>query len=120
MVYEIRELSLETRGFVPPFARFGAARRGWADTLTMQPNAQGETGMDQGNYDVSTLNHYLKGTNFPASKEEVASNAEGNGAPQDLVVRSGVRATAASAAPRRSCRRSKARPTPPTLCKSVA
>jgi len=41
--------------------------------------------MDQGNYDVSTLNHYLKGTNFPASKEEVASNAEGNGAPQGLV-----------------------------------
>ena len=41
--------------------------------------------MDQGNYDVSTLNRYLKGTNFPASKEEVASDAEGNGAPQDLV-----------------------------------
>ena len=41
--------------------------------------------MDQGNLDVSTLNQYLKGTNFPASKEEVASNAESNGAPQDLV-----------------------------------
>ena len=41
--------------------------------------------MDQGNLDVSTLNHYLKGTNFPAQKEEVASNAESNGAPQDLV-----------------------------------
>ncbi len=41
--------------------------------------------MGQGNYDVSTLNRYLKGTNFPASKEEVASNAESNGAPQDLV-----------------------------------
>ena len=41
--------------------------------------------MDQGNYAVSTLNRYLKGTNFPASKEEVASDAEGNGAPQDLV-----------------------------------
>jgi hypothetical protein len=41
--------------------------------------------MDQGNYDVSTLNLYLKGTNFPASKEEAASNAESNGAPQDLV-----------------------------------
>jgi hypothetical protein len=41
--------------------------------------------MDQGNYDVSTLNRYLKGTTFPASKEEVASNAEGNGATQELV-----------------------------------
>ena len=41
--------------------------------------------MDQGNYSVSTLNHYLKGTTFPASKEEVASNAESNGATQELV-----------------------------------
>jgi hypothetical protein len=41
--------------------------------------------MDQGNLDVSTLNHYLKGTNFPAEKGEVASNAKSNGAPQDLV-----------------------------------
>ena len=41
--------------------------------------------MDQGNLDVSTLQHYLKGTNFPAEKEEVASNAESNGAPQDMV-----------------------------------
>jgi hypothetical protein len=41
--------------------------------------------MDQGNLDVSTLNNYLKGTDFPAHKEEVASNAESNGAPQDLV-----------------------------------
>jgi hypothetical protein len=41
--------------------------------------------MDQGNLDVSTLQHYLKGTIFPAEKEEVASNAESNGAPQDLV-----------------------------------
>jgi len=41
--------------------------------------------MEQGNYAVSTLNHYLKGTNFPAEKEEVAANAEGNGAPSDLL-----------------------------------
>ena len=41
--------------------------------------------MDQGNLDLSTLNQYLKGANFPAEKEEVASNAENNGAPQDLV-----------------------------------
>jgi hypothetical protein len=41
--------------------------------------------MDQGNLDVSTLQHYLKGTSFPAQKEEVASAAESNGAPQDMV-----------------------------------
>ena len=41
--------------------------------------------MDQGNLDVSTLQHYLKGTNFPVEKEEVASNAERNDAPQDMV-----------------------------------
>jgi Protein of unknown function (DUF2795) len=41
--------------------------------------------MDQGNLDVGTLQHYLKGTNLPDQKEEVASNAESNDAPQDLV-----------------------------------
>jgi hypothetical protein len=41
--------------------------------------------MEQGNLDVSTLQHYLTGTNFPAEKEEVASNAQSNGAPQDMV-----------------------------------
>jgi hypothetical protein len=41
--------------------------------------------MDQGDYSGSTLNRYLKGTNFPASKEEVAANAESNSAPSDLV-----------------------------------
>ena len=41
--------------------------------------------MEQGKYAVSTLNHYLKGTNFTAEKEEVASNAESNGAPQAVV-----------------------------------
>jgi len=41
--------------------------------------------MEQGNLDVSTLQHYLRGTNFPAEKEEVASNAQSTGAPQDMV-----------------------------------
>ena len=41
--------------------------------------------MAQGDYSVSTLQRYLKGIDFPASKEEVASHAEGNGATQDLV-----------------------------------
>jgi hypothetical protein len=62
--------------------------------------------MDQGDLDVSTLQHYLRGTDFPAEKEEVASNAESNGAPQDLwSPRSGVRTPSASTAPRRLCRR---------------
>ena len=38
---------------------------------------------------MSTLNRYLKGTTFPASKEEVARNAEGNGATQELVAQIG-------------------------------
>ena len=39
--------------------------------------------MDLGN--LGNLQQFLQGVNFPASKEEVASNAESNGAPQDLV-----------------------------------
>jgi hypothetical protein len=41
--------------------------------------------MDQGNLDVSTLQYYLRGVEFPATKEEVARAAESNGATQDLV-----------------------------------
>jgi len=40
--------------------------------------------MEQGNLDVSTLQHYLRGVEFPAGKEEVAATAESNGATQDL------------------------------------
>ncbi len=40
---------------------------------------------DLGNLDIGQLQQYLQGVNFPAEKEEVASNAESNGAPQDLV-----------------------------------
>ncbi len=40
--------------------------------------------MDLGNLDSGRLEQYLQGVNFPA-QEEVASNAESNGAPQDLV-----------------------------------
>jgi hypothetical protein len=40
--------------------------------------------MNQGNLDVSTLQHYLRGVEFPAEKEEVAQAAESNGATQDL------------------------------------
>jgi hypothetical protein len=41
--------------------------------------------MDQGNHDVSNVQYYLRGVDFPAEKEEVASTAESNGAPQDMV-----------------------------------
>ena len=37
------------------------------------------------NLDIGQLQGYLQGVNFPAGKEEVASNAEGNNAPQELV-----------------------------------
>jgi hypothetical protein len=40
---------------------------------------------DLGNLDIGQLQGYLQGVNFPASKEEVASNAQGNNAPQELV-----------------------------------
>ena len=40
---------------------------------------------DLGNLDSGQLQPFLRGVNFPAQKEEVASNAEGNGAPQNLV-----------------------------------
>ena len=38
-----------------------------------------------GNLDVGQLQQYLQGVNFPAQKEEVASNAQSNGAPQNIV-----------------------------------
>jgi hypothetical protein len=40
---------------------------------------------DLGNLDLGQLQSYLQGVNFPASREEVASNAESNNAPQELV-----------------------------------
>ena len=38
-----------------------------------------------GNLNLDQLQGYLQGVNFPAGKEEVASSAEGNNAPQELV-----------------------------------
>ena len=38
-----------------------------------------------GNLDLGQLQQFLQGVNFPAGKEEVASNAESNNAPQELV-----------------------------------
>ena len=40
---------------------------------------------DLGNLDLSTLQQFLPDVNFPASKEEVASSAESNDAPQEVV-----------------------------------
>ena len=45
-----------------------------------------------GNLDVGQLQQYLQGVNFPAQKEEVASNAESNDAPQNIV--DGIRSAA--------------------------
>jgi hypothetical protein len=49
----------------------------------------GDAGQEQGgNLEASTLQYYLRGIgSFPAQKEEVASTAESNGAPQDMVER---------------------------------
>ena len=35
-----------------------------------------------GNLDLGQLQGFVQGVNFPASKEEVASTAEGNNAPE--------------------------------------
>lgn len=49
--------------------------------------SMGDAGQDQGgNLDASTIQYYLRGIgSFPAGKDEVASTAESNGAPQDMV-----------------------------------
>jgi len=38
-----------------------------------------------GNLDLGQLQQYLPNVNFPASKEEVASTAQSNNAPQEVV-----------------------------------
>ncbi len=40
---------------------------------------------DLGNLDVGQLQQYLPNVNFPAGKDEVASEAESNGAPQEMI-----------------------------------
>ena len=42
---------------------------------------------DLDNVDAETLLRYLPGVDFPAEKEEIASTAESNNAPQELVWR---------------------------------
>jgi hypothetical protein len=42
---------------------------------------------DFGDLDTETLMRYLPGVNFPAEKEQVASTAESNNAPQEMVWR---------------------------------
>ena len=43
--------------------------------------------MNLDNLDTGTLMQYLPGMDFPAEKEEVASTAESNNAPQEMVWR---------------------------------
>jgi len=45
--------------------------------------ADWEGSVDLGN--MGNMQQYLQGVNFPAGKDEVASQAESNGAPQDMV-----------------------------------
>ncbi|MGI9049480.1 MAG: DUF2795 domain-containing protein [Rubrobacteraceae bacterium] len=41
--------------------------------------------MDLGNFNPQDIQQYLQGINFPAEKQDVASQAESNGAPQGIV-----------------------------------
>jgi hypothetical protein len=52
-------------------------------------SSSGDAGQGQGgNLDASTLQFYLRGIeSFPAQKEEVASTAQSNGAPENMVER---------------------------------
>jgi hypothetical protein len=43
--------------------------------------------MNLDNLDAGTLMQYLPGVNFPDEKEQVASSAESNNAPQEMVWR---------------------------------
>jgi hypothetical protein len=43
--------------------------------------------MNLDNLDTGTLMQYLPGVNFPAEKEQVASTAESNNAPQEMLWR---------------------------------
>jgi hypothetical protein len=43
--------------------------------------------MNLDNLEMGTLMQYLPGVNFPAEKEQVASTAESNNAPQEMVRR---------------------------------
>jgi hypothetical protein len=45
------------------------------------------SGSSLSDLNLSELQQYLGDTNFPADKQEVASNAESNGAPQAVVTR---------------------------------
>ena len=61
---------------------------------------------------MSTLIRYLKGTTFPASKEEVASDAESNGATQELASQIRNADTESFCSPKEVMQ---ALPAPPTL-----
>ena len=40
---------------------------------------------DLGNLDLGQLQQYLPDVNFPADKEDVVSNLQSNGAPQEMI-----------------------------------
>jgi hypothetical protein len=56
----------------------------WDPTREDEDMAQGNLG-DLGNLDTATLLRHLPGVRFPAEKEQIASTAERNDAPQELV-----------------------------------
>ena len=51
------------------------------------PRASAPRYGDPGNLDLGQLQQFLPDVNFPAGREEVLSNAQSNGAPQEVVDR---------------------------------
>ena len=56
----------------------------WDPTREDEEMNPGDLG-DLGNLDTATLLQHLPGVRFPAEKEQIASTAERNNAPQELV-----------------------------------
>ena len=63
----------------------GHSGQPWNGYHTLYPWRMNVDLPNLGNLDIGQLQQYLQGVNFPAQKEEVASNAESNGAPQNIV-----------------------------------
>jgi hypothetical protein len=73
-----RRLVLRTYDELWGLQRYGSGRQG---NIARVPKRR-EAVMD---FDPDDAQQYLEGVDYPASKEEVASAAEGNGAPDELV-----------------------------------
>ncbi len=55
----------------------------WEDSVEEGSTGFNAEGVDS---DLDDAQGYLEGLNFPASKEELLSTVEGNGAPRELIL----------------------------------